>query len=59
MDLYHSWIYIHILNTKWFIWSIVVMVFGFNFLGPILVWYIMNSKKLPIIKKIKQNTETK
>lgn len=55
MDFYHSWIYINILNAKWFIWTIVVIVLGFNILAPILVWIVINGKKMPFMKNKKKN----
>ncbi|HYK72925.1 MAG TPA: hypothetical protein VEV44_07315 [Pseudoneobacillus sp.] len=55
MDLYHSWIYIHILNTKWFIWTIVIAIFVLNFIGPILIWLVMNSKGIPFLRKKEAN----
>ena len=54
MDFYHSWIYESILNAKWFIWSIVVIVLVSNFLGPLLVWFVVNSKAMPFKKKEKK-----
>ena len=50
MDFYHSWIYINILNAKWFIWTIVVMILAFNILAPIIVWIVINGKKMPFMK---------
>lgn len=51
MDLYHSWIYINIVNTKWFAWLIVYLVIAFSFLGPYLIWFVINGKELGITKK--------
>ncbi|MEQ2528304.1 hypothetical protein EKG37_03995 [Robertmurraya yapensis] len=56
MDLYHSWLYQHVLNTGWFIWTIVVAVFLLNIIAPILIWYLMSEKKIPFIRR---NTEDK
>lgn len=59
MNFYHWWIYIHILNAPWFIWSIVIFVFLFNIFGPILIWLRINSRPLPFFhKKQKQLSET-
>lgn len=55
MDIYHSWLYQQVLNTKWFVWIVVIGIFAFNFLGPILVWFVMNSKSIPILNKLKKN----
>jgi hypothetical protein len=52
MNFYHTWLYEYILNAKWFIWTIVVFVFAFNLIAPILVWFVMNSKPIPILKKL-------
>lgn len=51
MDFYHTWVYIHIFNTKWFIWTFVIFIFALNFISPILVWLVMNSKGLPFLRK--------
>jgi hypothetical protein len=59
MDLYHSWIYVHVLNTTPFLWTVVISVFAFNFLGPILVWFVMNSKSIPILNKLTKKKEDK
>lgn len=55
MDFYHSWVYVNFLNTKPFIWTVVIGVFAFNILGPILVWFVMNSKGIPIVSRIGKN----
>ncbi|RXT06942.1 hypothetical protein EIZ39_12305 [Ammoniphilus sp. CFH 90114] len=47
MDLYHSWFYVNILNSKWFVWSMVYLILGFNVLAPIIVWFVMSGKKIP------------
>ncbi|MDQ8734942.1 hypothetical protein [Paenibacillus sp. LHD-38] len=52
MDFYHSWIYQHVINTEWFMWSVVYLVLGINVLSPVLVWYAMNGKH--IIKKYRE-----
>lgn len=46
MDYYHWWIYVYIFNTKWFVWSVVLIVFAFNLLGFVLLWLVMNSKSI-------------
>jgi cytoskeletal protein RodZ len=46
MDFYHSWIYMHFLNTSWFVWSIVSLVFAFNIFAPILIWFVMSGRKM-------------
>jgi small-conductance mechanosensitive channel len=51
MDFYHWWIYKNIFNATWFIWTIVIIVFAFNLLGPILIWFRINSRPLPFMKK--------
>lgn len=50
MDFYHFWLYTHLLNTKWFLWTVIWMIFGFNIIGPIIVWYVMNGIQLPFTK---------
>lgn len=55
MDLYHSWIYQYVLNTKFFVWTIIISVFVFNLLGPILVWFVMNSRSIPFLNKLTKN----
>lgn len=51
MNFYHWWIYTHILNATWFVWTIVVFVFLFNVIGPILIWLRINSKSIPFLQK--------
>ncbi|EFM10607.1 conserved hypothetical protein [Paenibacillus curdlanolyticus YK9] len=46
MDLYHSWIYMKVINTSWFMWSLVSVVLGLNLLTPLIIWYIINRKRL-------------
>jgi len=48
VNFYHTWIYQHILNAPWFVWTIVVIILGLNLLFPVLVWGIMSG--VPIIK---------
>lgn len=57
MDFYHTWIYINIFNAKWFIWTIVVIVLAFNILAPVLVWVVINGKKMPFMKNKKKNNQ--
>ena len=59
MDFYHSWIYINILNAKWFIWTIVVIVLAFNVLSPIIVWAVINGKTMPFKKNKNKNMNKK
>ncbi|MFC4324072.1 hypothetical protein [Litchfieldia salsa] len=51
VNIYHTWIYEHILNTRWMVWGIVATVFLANLLGPIHIWFVMNSKSMPFKKK--------
>ena len=53
MDFYHSWIYVNIINTEWFVWGIVVFVVAANFLGPIILWFVISGRPLPFISKKK------
>jgi len=46
MDFYHSWIYTHVLNTAWFMWTVVFSVLGINLLAPVIVWYFLIGRKL-------------
>ncbi|HAQ08765.1 MAG TPA: hypothetical protein DCR24_15115 [Bacillus bacterium] len=50
MDLYHLWVYINVLNTKWFIWTMVIIVMAFNILAPIIILAVINGKELPFMK---------
>lgn len=45
MDLYHSWIYERLLNTEWFMWTLVAFVLGVNILSPLIVWYVVGGKQ--------------
>lgn len=58
MSLFQTWIYQNILNTEWMIWIVVAIVFGFNFLAPIFVYYALAEKKMnfKVIKKIRNKT---
>ncbi len=63
MWLFNSWIYQNILNTEWFMWGIVITVFGFNFLSPIIVFFALSEKKLHLnfkkwIKDLKNKSQT-
>lgn len=54
MNLYHTWIYQNVLNTEWFVWGIVIFIFAFNILSPILLWRVVTSKKMSIMKRSKK-----
>lgn len=45
MWLYRTWLYEHILNTEWMIWTIVIIVFAFNLLAPIILYFSLAEKK--------------
>lgn len=45
MDIYHSWLYEHVLNTEWFMWTMVFAVLGTNVAAPVLLWYYLNGKR--------------
>lgn len=45
----------NVLNTTPFIWTIVIGVFAFNVLGPILIWFVMNSKAIPFLSRIDED----
>jgi hypothetical protein len=44
MDFYHTWLYEYVINTAWFLWIVVGVVFSANFIGPIFIWRITSSK---------------
>ncbi|WDL98534.1 hypothetical protein [Alicyclobacillus sp. ALC3] len=46
MDVYHSWIYVYILNTTWMVRAILYATFALNILSPILVWFIFRGQKV-------------
>ncbi|WP_127533797.1 hypothetical protein [Paenibacillus kobensis] len=46
MDLYHSWLYQKIINTQWFMWTIVYVTLGINILAPAIVWFFNNYRRL-------------
>lgn len=46
MDFYHSWIYEHVINSKYLIWSIVIFVMAFNILAPFVLWLTFSGRKL-------------
>ncbi|BBH20350.1 hypothetical protein Back11_16950 [Paenibacillus baekrokdamisoli] len=45
MDWYHSWIYENVINTDWFVYSIVYLICGANLLSPIIFYLVMIRKK--------------
>lgn len=58
MNFYESWVYRHILNTLWFTWTLVVLIFGVNFLMPLILWLLLSGKKLSW-KPFKKQSGTK
>jgi len=42
MDVYHSWIYRHVVNTEGFMWTVVYFVFAINVFCPLIVWCVIN-----------------
>ncbi|MCX7571174.1 hypothetical protein OS242_14575 [Tumebacillus sp. DT12] len=46
MDLYHNWVYVHVLNTPWFVWGIVLIVLTFNLLSPVILWITFSGRKI-------------
>jgi len=57
MDFYHSWLYIYIFNTKYFVWTIVIVIGLLNLLSPILLWFVFNGKQIWKGKKEKGNSK--
>lgn len=63
MWLYDTWFYQHVLNAQWFIWIIIYLVFGFNFLAPIIILFALAEKRLQFdimkyVRKITQSDES-
>ncbi|THF77548.1 hypothetical protein [Cohnella fermenti] len=46
MDLYHSWLYRHVINTEGFMWTVVCLLLGFNILLPVFIWYFTRGRKI-------------
>lgn len=46
MGLYSSWVYIHVLNAYWFVWSVVIFVFVANAVAPLVLWFILRDKPI-------------
>jgi hypothetical protein len=46
MSFYESWIYREIINSTWFTWTMVAVVFGANMLMPIIMWLLLGGKKV-------------
>lgn len=44
MNAYHTWIYEHVLNTRWFLFSIVWTVFILNVTAPVWVWFLFSGR---------------
>ncbi|MCU9612587.1 hypothetical protein OEV98_03290 [Caldibacillus lycopersici] len=59
MDFYHNFFYIYVLNASWFVWTIIIASIVLNILAPILIWFVMNSKPLPIISSLKKEKTEK
>ncbi|MBD3920919.1 hypothetical protein H8B09_19290 [Paenibacillus sp. PR3] len=59
MDLYHSWFYQKLLNTQWFLWTVVYIVLGLNFLAPVIVWLLMNWSVIKERFKMKKHKSDK
>lgn len=60
MALYDTWFYQNILNTEWLIWIIIYIIFGFNILSPIFIFFILSEKKMKFnIKKWLKNIKNK
>ncbi|MFA9559619.1 hypothetical protein ACERII_20110 [Evansella sp. AB-rgal1] len=59
MTIYDLWIYKYILNTEWFVWTILIFIFAFNIITPILFWFSITEKKIKFqpMKDIKKITE--
>lgn len=45
-DFYHQWWYVYVLNTRGFVWTMSILVFGVNILGPVLLWAVFRGKPL-------------
>ncbi|WP_186445792.1 hypothetical protein [Paenibacillus cremeus] len=46
MDFYHSWVYMYVINTEWFMWTVVYTVLAVNILSPLIAWYVIRGRKL-------------
>lgn len=57
MDLYESWFYVHVINSSWLVWTLVVAIFGVNFLMPVLIWFLMADRNP--LKMVKGNGENR
>lgn len=59
MEFYSTWLYRHVLNAEWAIWTFVVTIMVFNLLSPIFIWMIMNGTPINkwIMKKLKKKKE--
>ncbi|KPV41804.1 hypothetical protein [Alicyclobacillus ferrooxydans] len=44
MDLYHTWFYQSVLNTSWFVKTIVVVTVTLNITSPIILWFIFRGR---------------
>lgn len=41
MDFFHSWLYVHVLNTRWMLWVCVAPILGGNVLGMLLLGLVI------------------
>ncbi|HJV46819.1 MAG TPA: hypothetical protein VJ824_13970 [Bacillota bacterium] len=55
MDLYHSWIYIQLINTIWFAYFWIALIIGGNIITPLIIWFVMSGKPLPFTHKNKNS----
>lgn len=46
MDIYEFWLYKEVLNTHWFVWALVLAVFGGNLLMPLILWMLLGGKRM-------------
>lgn len=45
MDFYHSWLYRYVLDTEWFMWTIVWFAVGVNLLAPVITWLFLVGRR--------------
>lgn len=44
MNIYHTWFYMHILNTQWIVWVISMTIFILNVFSVLVLWIAFSSK---------------
>jgi len=53
MDIYETWLYEYVINTRWFLWTVFATLFGLNVFSWVLLWFLLSGKSLRKAKSVK------